>query len=169
MDSLLEALRRDFPSLEFVEGSCFYWSPQSSQIFYSAAARDKQSAGYSILHEVAHALLNHRCYTFDYELLQLEVSAWEHAKTIARRYRQDISDDYIQHCLDSYRDWLYKRSICPSCGSKSLQCNDASYYQCFNCHSRWHVASSKFCRPYRHFKGHSKSPATIAAGDILQK
>jgi hypothetical protein len=167
MEKLLENLRRDYPHITFTEGPAFCWSPLAVQIFYNTARKSVDSARFSILHELAHALLGHQEYTTDYELIQLEVAAWEHAKKVARQYGITIDDDYIQNCLDSYRDWLYKRCICPTCGNKSIQCDDTAFYQCFNCHSRWRVAGSKFCRPYRHYKGNKKSPTTIVIGDSL--
>jgi ribosomal protein S27AE len=169
MEHLLKNLRRDYPHLRFSEGTAFCWSPISGEIFYSTSRKTSASAKFSILHELAHALLTHTHYSSDYELLNLEIAAWEYAKEIAKRYDIGIDDEYIQNCLDSYRDWLYKRSICPRCGNKSIQCDDSSYYQCFNCHSRWRVAESKFCRPYRHHKGNQKSPTTIVAGDSLDQ
>lgn len=166
MEKLLESLRQDYPSLKFSEGASFCWSPISGRIFYSVTVKDKEAASFSVLHEVAHALLDHDHYDLDYELLRLEIAAWEHARLVAGRYGIAIADDYVQDCLDSYRTWLYRRSICPGCGTNSAQCDSIDHYQCFNCHTRWSVAGSKFCRPYRHYKGNKKSPATIVAGDL---
>ena len=167
MDEFINNLRRDYPQLTFIEGATFCWSPKTNKIFYSLRKKDLRSAQYSALHELSHALLNHKAYANDYELLQLEVAAWEQAKRYGSDYGIDIDEEYVQDCLDSYRDWLYKRSICPNCSSKSVQIDNTTLYQCFNCHSRWRVASSKFCRPYRHHKDNKKSPATIVAGDLI--
>lgn len=167
MERLLEQLRRDHPSLQFTEGKSFYWSPKTRQVFY--AVDRSQSGLWAILHETAHALLGHTRYTVDFELLQMEVAAWEHAKNLAKEYKTTIDEDHIQDCLDSYRDWLYKRSICPSCGNKSVQCDNELRYQCFNCHSTWCVASSRFCRPYRQFKETKKSSAAQTADDSFSK
>jgi hypothetical protein len=54
--------------------------------------------------------------------------------------------------LDTYRDWLYKRSICPTCTAKCLQQGDFVHYRCFNCHTTWRVTASRFCRAYRRQK-----------------
>lgn len=167
MEKLLNRLRKDFPRLYFAEGASFCWSPTTKQVFYNPRRKNIRSAQYSLLHEVAHAVLGHTQYTADYELLLIETAAWEQAKLIAAAYEITIDEDYIQDCLDSYRDWLHKRSICPACGNKTVQCDNAAYYQCFNCHGCWRVAGSKFCRPYRHAKGNKKSPAATVAGDSL--
>lgn len=168
MENLLNRLRKDYPYLRFSEGSSFCWSPMTGQIFYNPRRKNLRAAQYSVLHEVAHAVLGHKGHTSDYELLTMEVSAWEKARLIATTYDISIDKNYIQDCLDSYRDWLYKRSICPTCGNKSAQCDDTMHYQCFNCHRRWCVAASKFCRPYRHSSRRNKeSPAAFTAGDSL--
>jgi ribosomal protein S27AE len=163
MEKLLEYLRRDYPELLFTEGKSFCWSPQTRQIFYSL--EQSQSGPWAVLHETAHALLEHTKYSLDFELLRMEVAAWEAAKELAKKYDITIDEDHMQDCLDSYRDWLYKRSICPSCGTKSIQQDHEASYQCFNCHSTWRVAASRFCRPYRQFKANKKSPTAITADD----
>jgi ribosomal protein S27AE len=163
MESILERLRQDYPILEFVESDAFYWSPFDKKIHYANGS--PIAAQWSVLHETAHALLEHTAYSLDFELLQMEVAAWELAKELAAKYGIAMDDDHIQNCLDSYRDWLYKRSICPSCGNRSTQHDNGSRYQCFNCHGTWAVTSSRFCRPYRHSRDNEKSSATLIADD----
>lgn len=165
MEKVLKQLRQDYPNLLFQEGESFCWSPQTKQIFYTL--EHAQFGPWAILHETAHALLGHTKYSHDFELLQMEVAAWEAAKEIASNYGIAIDEDHVQDCLDSYRDWLYKRSICPSCGTKSIQQDQELRYQCFNCHSTWSVAASRFCRPYRQFKVNKKSPTAKAMDDSL--
>lgn len=167
MESLLKELRRDHPGLRFTEGRAFYWSPQTRQVFYTL--NRSQTGLWSILHETAHALLEHTRYSLDFELLQMEVAAWEHAKKLAEKYSITIDEDHVQDCLDSYRDWLYKRSICPSCGNKSVQHDQELRYICFNCHSTWNVASSRFCRPYRQFSETKKSSAVQTTDDSFSR
>lgn len=107
---------------------------------------------WSLLHETGHALLDHTSYKADFELLRLEVEAWERAKLLAADLDVAIDEDHIQDCLDTYRDWLFKRSICPQCNTKCLQQGDFVHYRCFNCHTVWRVSSSRFCRAYRSTK-----------------
>ena len=76
------------------------------------------------------------------------VDAWHKAQELGDKYGYKIDLDHIQDCLDTYRDWLYKRSLCPFCSTSSLQ-SDERTYKCFNCGSQWHVSKSKLCRPYR--------------------
>src|SRR5512146_2153857 len=148
VDELIGRLRREFPALAFTPGRQFCWSPETGEIFYKAKARGRR-ATWSLLHETGHALLGHKDYKADFELLKLEVAAWERARQLAGAIGVKIDEDHIQDCLDTYRDWLYKRSICPACTTKSLQQGDFVHYRCFNCHTVWRVSASRFCRAYR--------------------
>jgi hypothetical protein len=151
MRQLLADLKIKYPALNFLAGQHFYWSPETNQIFYKPGATDQKSS-WSLLHETGHALLEHKSYTSDFNLLKLELEAWEKARDVAKEFNLKIDDDHIQDCLDTYRDWLYKRSICPTCSTKSLQQNDNIHYKCFNCHTVWKVSASRFCRAYRSTK-----------------
>jgi len=167
MENLLEELQREYPALKFTKSRSFYWSPKTQEVFYAINRSD--TGLWAVLHETAHALLGHTRYSLDLELLQMEVAAWEYAKELAEKYKVAIDEDHVQDCLDSYRDWLYRRSICPSCGNKSIQHDHEPRYQCFNCHTTWNVASSRFCRPYRQHKETKKSPAVQTTDDSFSK
>jgi hypothetical protein len=151
MDSLLAELRIRFPELNFRDGQQFCWSPQTQEVIYASSV-DATHATWSLLHETGHALLNHRGYQADFELIRMEVAAWERARSLGQELNYTISENHIQDCLDTYRDWLYKRSICPSCSTKCLQQQDLIRYRCFNCHTVWSVTPSRFCRTYRSTK-----------------
>jgi hypothetical protein len=151
MDKLIAELQSKFPALRFTPGQQFCWSPETGEIFYKATARGKQ-ATWSLLHETGHALLKHHGYKADFELLRLEAAAWERARALAEGLGLAIDEDHVQDCLDTYRDWLYKRSICPACTTKCLQQGDFVHYRCFNCHTTWRVTASRFCRAYRSTK-----------------
>jgi hypothetical protein len=146
MDILLDKLRLDFPALNIIEGDTFCWSPHDQVVYYAPAR--KRTDAWTLLHEASHGILQHTTFTSDFELLRLEMAAWEKAKQLAARYKLQISDDHIEDCLDTYRDWLHKRSLCPSCDVKSLQI-DSSTYGCINCKTNWRVSNSRLCRPYR--------------------
>jgi hypothetical protein len=156
MQKLINKIQAEFPNLRFTAAKQFYWSPESSEIFYNAAARGQQ-ATWSLLHETGHALLGHSSYKADFELVRLEVAAWEQAQVLAEDLLLTIDQDHIQDCLDTYREWLYKRSICPNCTTKSLQQGDFVHYRCFNCHATWRVTASRFCRAYRRQKNVKQS------------
>jgi len=156
MQQLITKLQAAFPQLTFSAGQQFYWSPETQEIFYKEHGNNDQ-ARWSLLHETGHALLEHTSYRADFELLKLEVAAWEKARSLAADHGIEIDEDHIEDCLDTYRDWLYKRSICPTCSAKCLQQDDHRYYRCFNCHTVWRVTASRFCRAYRSTKNiHNK-------------
>lgn len=148
MQSLLDKLSIDYPDITFVQGDAFYWSPNDRSVTYGVGSTQPQVARWSLLHETAHGILNHTEYRTDFELMELEVAAWQQARVLAKHYGLKIDPEHIQDCLDTYRDWLHRRSMCPTCGTVSIQ-KDSRTYQCFNCKTAWHVSSSRFCRPYR--------------------
>lgn len=149
MRTLVSRLQAAYPHLSFVASTSFYWCPETAEVFYDDTKADVESSKWSLLHETSHGLLSHTTYRSDLELLQLEVAAWTHAGGLAQLFGIQVDDEYVQDCLDTYRDWLYRRSLCPGCGSQCLQHDASNFYTCFNCHARWHVSPSRFCRSYR--------------------
>lgn len=144
---LLNSLRKDFSAYRFKAAKSAYWSPKEQTIFYKEQLTEDRDI-WALLHELGHAELQHATFLTDFELLKMEVQAWDKAKEIALRFDILISGDHIDNCLDSYRDWLHKRSTCPSCGIRTLQINTREYL-CINCRTKWRVAPSRFCRVYR--------------------
>ena len=158
MQPLLRKLRATYPSLRYTAGQQFCWSPETQEIFYKTSELKTPNseladrAAWSLLHETGHALLEHNSYQADLELLRLEVAAWDKARELATDLAISIDEEHVQDCLDTYRDWLHKRSICPTCHTKCLQQDDFVHYHCFNCHTVWRVSTSRFCRAYRSTK-----------------
>jgi hypothetical protein len=140
-------LSQDYPDFKFKSGSQDHWSPGTFTITFDKNQTASQIQQ-GVLHELAHALLGHKDYQSDFELLKMESEAWEMTIKMSERYHVKIDHDHVQNCLDTYRDWLHQRSTCPKCGMHVLQ-KDSSSYQCFNCQARWHVTSERFVRPYR--------------------
>lgn len=144
---LLAELRARWPELTFKPGDTYYWSPGDNTVFYQAD--DTSEVGlWTILHETCHGILGHTNYQSDFELVMLEVSAWDHAKRLAEVIGITIDNDHIQDCLDSYRDWQYKRSLCPRCDLGGIQITPSTY-TCIFCHDTWNVSKERFFRPYR--------------------
>lgn len=156
MEKLIERLRNDHPQLVFRPGHAHCWSPKDGQILYENTDKAHNIEG--LLHEIGHARLQHKGYVSDLELLQKEVDAWEEARRLAKKYGVPFSAEHMQDCLDTYRDWIYKRSTCPQCLSAGLQ-KDEHHYQCLNCTHIWSVTASRFCRPYRKSATKNKSQA----------
>lgn len=149
MKTLVTRLKHDYPQLSFEVGATDCWSPLENKIFFARSGG--HSAKAAILHELAHALLEHTTYKSDLELLQKELEAWEKAVLLGQKYEVTISDHHVQDCLDTYREWLYKRSLCPACTNSGLQ-KDQSTYVCVNCGHIWKVTASRLSRPYRRSK-----------------
>ena len=143
----ITALAKDYPNFGFKAGKQDHWSPKTSTITYRGDEA-LQKMKFSVLHELAHAILGHKNYHSDFELLKLESEAWKLAAKIGKKYAVKIDEDHIQNCLDTYRDWLHQRSRCPACGMHVLQ-SDPRHYHCFNCGACWSVTSGRFVRPYR--------------------
>jgi len=146
MEKLISRLQVDFPALTFAIDTTAHWSPQTMSVHY--ADGDDNETLWGTLHELGHALLGHQDYTTDLSLLEKEVSAWSKAELIASNYGIVISPDHIQDCLDTYRNWLHKRSTCPQCQAQGIQ-DATKRYSCLNCRTTWDVSDARFCRPYR--------------------
>jgi hypothetical protein len=151
MQNLINKLLESYPRLKFTAGKQFSWSPETQEIFYKSDAKGRKAA-WSLLHETGHALLGHKTYGADYELLRLEMAAWQKARQLATSLKIKIDQDHIEDCLDTYRDWLHKRSLCPNCSTQCLQQKDYLHYRCYNCHTVWKVGNNRFTRSYRKTK-----------------
>jgi hypothetical protein len=147
INKLLPILKVDFPEVTFHSGTDFMWSPKQKLITYNPK-QTGEIAIWALLHELAHAELNHATFEDDLELLQIELEAWKKAKEIGIKYKITIDNDHIEDCLDTYRDWLHSRATCPSCGVVSLQLKTGEY-RCFNCKTLWKVPKSQVCRVSR--------------------
>lgn len=148
IDVLLAQIAADHPDLEFIESAHFSWHAGKKHVSFKKVGKHVEQNMWALLHELGHALLGHADFTHDVELLQLEVAAWEKARGLADHYGLTIDEDYLQDCLDTYRDWLHLRSTCPTCYARSLQASQRCY-RCFNCQTEWTVTRSRLCRPYR--------------------
>lgn len=145
---LLPKLKKDFSAFHFTRGTEFRWSPDEMRIYYNEQAHDN----FTLLHELAHAILDHRKYTKDIGLIELERDAWEYARnTLAPVYGIVIEENIIQDSLDTYRDWLHARSTCPQCGASGLQIRKSDY-KCIACSTFWHVNDARFCALRRYIK-----------------
>lgn len=151
MSSILEQLQVLLPSVTFKNDGVFCWSPKTQTIHFSDNDLKAHAGIWALLHEAGHALLDHKTYAIDFELIAMEVAAWEKAKELAKNLKTTIDNDHMQDCLDTYRDWLHKRSTCPTCGSVSLQQSEV-LYACHNCPAQWAVTRARLCRPYRTLK-----------------
>lgn len=149
MEYTIELIKKKYPEINFKVGKSFYWSSIDQTIYYQKKYQDSDKANWTLFHEVGHALLDHKNYSSDYSLIQMEIDAWNKAIKIANSLNIKIDPEHIEECLDTYRDWLHKRSQCPKCRTSTFQDSDIQYYTCFNCQFSWKTSQSKICRPYR--------------------
>lgn len=139
--NLLTKLQANFPQFHFATGESFHWSPQDSTIYHPDGSADAAA----LLHELAHAILGHKQYSRDIELIQFEQAAWHHAKEVlALQYEVTIDSNQIEDALDTYRDWLHARSTCPHCKATGLQVKHR-LYSCFVCRTKWRVNDARVC------------------------
>lgn len=132
--SLAKKLARSYPSITFVRGDYAHWAPRSQTVFFDP---NEGHADWILLHETAHALLNHRDYVRDIELLKLERAAWDYAtSTLAKDHGVEIDPDFVESHLDTYREWLHAKSTCPHCQSNGLE-QAKHHYLCLHCGSTW--------------------------------
>lgn len=140
-------LQQLYPEINVIDGDVFAWSA-----LHNTVATPKRSNNitdiWSLLHEYGHATLAHNNFQTDIELLMMEADAWEQAKIIALELKLQINKEYIQDTLDTYRDWLYKRSLCPYCEQTGVETTRGKY-TCLNCDTKWKVKSAQTTRPYR--------------------
>lgn len=126
----------------------FQWSYEHNTITFQ---EDHSNAAPQLLHELSHALLHHKTYERDIELIGLERDAWEYTKTtLADHYTVVIPEDFVQSSLDSYRDWLHARSTCPTCTATGLEITKNAY-RCPVCGGEWKVNDARIygLRRYR--------------------
>jgi hypothetical protein len=153
LQSLVTRLQQDFPKARFQKADDSRWSPEEQTVYYKENA---SHSDWSLLHETGHMVCDHQTYESDIDLLQMEVAAWERAKQLAATCGLHIDQEYIEKCLDSYRDWLHKRSRCPECAQAGVE-RAAGSYRCINCGFAWQVSPDRFCRVYRR---HTKLPTS---------
>lgn len=135
--SLLSQLQKDFPVITFRQSTTFYWSPLEKTVFYADPNDVDQ-----LFHETGHAVLDHADYSRDITLLEMERDAWGQAAELAQRYGYVIDSSTIENALDSYRNWLHKRSICPKCGMTGIQTSSTTY-SCAACLATWHTNDAR--------------------------
>ncbi len=120
----------------------FLWNYPTCTIVYNPNGPD---AAPHLLHEYGHALLQHAGYSRDVELIAMERAAWDQALILGWRWNIPISDNLVESALDTYRDWLHARSLCPRCGATGIQ-RVNGIYNCLACYTQWRTNAATTCR-----------------------
>lgn len=145
--SIIKATKRrsqDIPHLAhltFQPGEVFHWDHTAYAITYNPSIDDAVSY---LLHEIGHAFLDHRTFRRDIDLLKMERGAWEQARVLGAEFGIDIDTNLIEDSLDTYRDWLHSRSLCPRCDATGIQ-TGRSEYCCLACNNTWQVNDARSC------------------------
>ena len=121
---LITKIKADYPNFTFKTGRKFAFRYPSTITIGPSEPFDSLL----LLHEVSHALLGHRDYSRDIDRVKMESEAWEKAKSLASHYGVEVDENLIQDELDTYREWLHKKSCCPKCGLTRYQTNDQIYH-----------------------------------------
>ncbi|MBR2710326.1 TFIIB-type zinc finger domain-containing protein [Candidatus Saccharibacteria bacterium] len=116
-------IKTDFPELIIRDGKKFAFRPPKTVM----VGPEEDFWKLLLLHEVAHAVLRHKTFRLDAERLKMEAAAWDKATELAKIYGIEIDEDFAQNQLDTYRDWLHKKSRCPKCGLTRFQTPDGQY------------------------------------------
>lgn len=128
-------------SLTLKKGELFSWNHTACAITYNPQSEGAEAY---LLHEFSHALLGHKGYAKDIDLLKMERAAWDKALELAKTVNVDIDEELIETSLDTYRDWLHDRSTCPSCNATGIEASKQQY-ECISCHTTWRVNEARDC------------------------
>ncbi len=140
--SLLERLAVYYPELHFEVGEQFEWQPKEKMILYDPADVFHDA---HLLHETAHAILQHEQYERDIDLIKMERDAWELVRNnLGPHYGVEVPASIVHHDMDTYRDWLHDRSTCPNCQSTGIQTKKFAY-RCLSCSQAWRVNEARTC------------------------
>lgn len=141
INSVLKLVKEDYPEFHYEASDDFSWSNETSTIKY----RSESSKDWPfLLHELAHGLLKHTQYNHSVDLIQIERDAWDYAAILANSYGLKLDSEIIEQALDTYREWLHRRSTCPKCTSTGFEF-EPKKYQCPECFSQWRVNDGRNC------------------------
>ncbi len=138
LSTLIAELERDHPDITFQSSDVAHWSPSERTIYYDHSPTNT-------IHELGHALLGHNSFVQDAELIRIERDAWEKAREIAKKYQVAVSDNSIESAMDNYREWLHRRSLCPTCSQVGIQSVKDLSYSCVNCGTKWQANDARSC------------------------
>ncbi|MDR2063953.1 MAG: hypothetical protein LBQ02_04195 [Candidatus Nomurabacteria bacterium] len=116
----------DFPEFNWRATPRFAWVSKKNTI---QLGEPQPNYALLALHELSHAILNHKDYIQDISRLKMERDAWNHAKTaLCPRYQIPFNEDFAETQLDSYRNWLHQKSKCPACAQTRFQDRSGAYH-----------------------------------------
>ena len=138
-EQFLQDVRVEYPELKFRAGKKFMYRPPRTIMYEKQDGSEQKWCVLQLLHELGHALSGHQDFKFDVERVRMEREAWEKARELDVNYRQKYGaewlecydEEYVEAAMDSYRDWLHRRSKCSKCGETRYQGSDGRYHCVF--------------------------------------
>lgn len=133
VNKFITQLKRDFPQFRIRSGKKFMFR-FPDEIRHELLEADELNTEFAmqLLHEIGHGILEHKFFRTDPERLKMERAAWEEARKLCWRYQIKYDEELVELKMDSYRDWLHRRSKCKKCGLTRYQTKDGEYH-CPNC------------------------------------
>ena len=122
--TFLAAVKNKFPDFRFKTGRKFMFRPPRT-IFIGP---EEEGDEILLLHELGHAILGHRDFNMNVQRLKMEMEAWEKARELAEEFGVPIEEDKIETELDTYRNYVDKKSRCPKCGLARYETPDGQYH-----------------------------------------
>lgn len=122
-------VQADYPELRLREGRKFMFRPRRTVVYPKDACGGEEPGEMKLrlLHEMGHALAGHFGFRTDVERLKMEREAWEKARELSERYGVRYDEELVEADLDTYRDWLHRRSQCRKCGLTRYQTERGEY------------------------------------------
>ncbi len=118
--TFLAKIKSDHPEFNFRKGERFSFRPPKT----ITVGPDEKNDELLLLHELGHAMSGHKAFNTGAERLKMEREAWEKARELASGYGVEFDDFLAETELDTYRNWLDKKTRCKKCGLTCYQTPD---------------------------------------------
>ncbi len=122
--AFLKELQENYPNFVFKPGHKFLFRPKKT-IYYIEA---NDNFRLLLLHELAHALLEHFSFDRSLERLEIERDAWEKTQKLCVIYNIPFDEKLAESELNTYRDWVHQKTLCKTCGLTCLEVSSESLY-----------------------------------------
>ena len=70
---------------------------------------------------------------------------------MGEKYNITFNENFAENNLDTYRNWLHLRSLCPDCKVNGMQLSNLNY-RCLACFREWSNNDSRFKRLHKKIK-----------------